>query len=397
MNPSSDSAPQAVQRRRFIEIAFWVVVPLCLYGWCRLFLVRLIKSSDLPLHVTDLQATLEGYLPWPAHPGFFFLTAALGGFSRNGETLMTTGLLVVMMATLAKLLVCHRQGWKLFVNAPDRGIWCVAVAAVMFSFGIPNPLLKPWVLQYYLGNIVPNVWHNPTTMLLMPVAMLQFVFAFRWLQRPTPGTWIITLLLGVVGMVIKPSYMLAFVPAFPLVALWHFKQRPLFLQAVGMCVVLFVLIEVQRRLVFTEESDSHVAVGLFKVYGFWHQRTWSPALSMAAGIVIPLLFPILAARYRPALWGDLLFRFAALQHLAGLAVYLVLMETGERFLHGNFGWQVVVTSFILYWVTTIRLLDGVRSWRMPLREAWPVLIVGGLHFLSGVVYCLRALRLGLMC
>ncbi len=66
----------------------------------------------------------------------------------------------------------------------------------------------------YMGEIFPNVWHNPTIIFSIPVSILLFYFSIKSLSSFDQKNFIIVSFLLVLTTVSKPNYILAFLPVY---------------------------------------------------------------------------------------------------------------------------------------------------------------------------------------
>lgn len=71
----------------------------------------------------------------------------------------------------------------------------------------------------YLGKIGINVWHNSTIMVEWPFALLLFIYSSNYLYNKEKRDFYLIIIFVIICILIKPSYFLAFVAAFPLMSL----------------------------------------------------------------------------------------------------------------------------------------------------------------------------------
>jgi hypothetical protein len=97
-------------------------------------------------------------------------------------------------------------------------------------------------------------------------------------------------------------------------------------------------------------------------------------------------FPVAAlALGGPAVRGRLTVRYALGLAVAGLAGFALMGEKGHQEFHGNFMWQAIVTSYILFAAVIGAVLTGIRETRFGWRQAI-VLAVFALHVAGGLQY-----------
>ena len=262
----------------------------------------------------------------------------------------------------------------------------------------------------YLGQGSPNPWHNPTTIMVRPIALLIFVlvmgecvrvqksgFARGQGLRIWKGLLLAVLLL--LSNLSKPSFVQIFYPAiFLLMFLWLFVYRgknfPLGLQLLVCCLPSVALMGMQFVAAFygsTNSDSAGVIFAPFKVAGLY---TDNIAFSTLLLLAFPLLVSLCGIVRRTFDWIDF---FAWLMLLVGMAEKFLLAEDGSRLWHGNFNWGYILGAYLL-WFVSIR---DYASWFISIRgsgsstgfkKAASVLtfaLTGLLllaHFLSGIYY-----------
>ncbi len=101
----------------------------------------------------------------------------------------------------------------------------------------PIMLLAPWDGLYYLGYIGLVNYHNPTIQLLKPLALVCIILATRDFSSGR-SSWKIILVaafLTILSALIKPNFLLAFLPALGLLAILYALSK----QAVDWYLVFF--------------------------------------------------------------------------------------------------------------------------------------------------------------
>src|SRR5690606_9025712 len=91
---------------------------------------------------------------------------------------------------------------------------CLAVFFLLISHSIS--LLYFHDKHMYFGYVPSNVYHNPTILLLKPIALLSFYLLYKTLQSPSNCRWSMVLIVGIItGLAIlaKPSYIIVLLPA----------------------------------------------------------------------------------------------------------------------------------------------------------------------------------------
>jgi hypothetical protein len=349
-------------------------------GLIVLLAIRNRAGSDFIAHVALTKAGLNG--GWfPGDVLFYWIESVLALFRPHNRRLFAG--LVVMLAVaggvktyltvrLAETEYRRRTGARL----PLAG--ALLAAACMFAFGLPFGLRYP---QF----IPANVWHNTTTALLMPLALGLFMVSIAYLREPSRRLLWSMLGLLVVNILAKPSFALCFLVAFP-VAVFLRHRRPAALAGpILVCVAGGVVLFAQYVYIYVAGlgnplvQSSGVYVAPFHV---WSRYTPSIPLCLVASYAFPIAALALGG---PAVRGRLTVRYALGLAVAGLAWFALMGEKGHQEFHGNFMWQAIVTSYILFAAVIGAVLTGLRTTRFGWRQAI-VLAVFGLHVAGGLQY-----------
>ena len=265
--------------------------------------------------------------------------------------------------------------------------------ALLFVFTIPDYYNLFVLEQYYLGRVVPNVWHNSTVILLMPFALALFWQQYKVLNnkiKPKNKVLCIMTMLIVINLLIKPSFFFVFAPV-TFVFLWlkFGLSRNFISSTLPILTGIFVLIAQYIIIYYFQygylsEEDSHVSFST--PFRLWAE--FIPAWYIPVALIISFLFPLLyylsfSKKYKDFL---LLDKFAISMTLLGLLISIFVIEEGPRFLHANFFWQNVFCNYLLTMLVAMHLLvrffkNGMKGWRIKMLS-----IVFLMQFISGIGY-----------
>ena len=260
----------------------------------------------------------------------------------------------------------------------------------------------------YLGQGTPNIWHNPTTIAVRPIALLIFVLTASIViqakkeefENSIPaGRAVLTSILLILSCLAKPSFVQVFYPAiFTLMVIWliMYKGKNLrtAIQLMLMCLPSLAVMILQFVIAFYggNSKSGGITIAPFVVAG---ARTPSIAISMLLLLAFPLLMLILSAIRKSVPWGDI---FAWLMLLWGLVWRLFLAEKGERTYHGNFSWGYMLAVYLVWYTAVRSYLKLYFSEQMTgnKRGVGFVLatIVLALHLVSGIYYLIYLIALG---
>ena len=230
----------------------------------------------------------------------------------------------------------------------------------------------PWFNEEpYLGQGSPNVWHNPTTIAVKPLALLFFVLLGSVLvssqesnfeKKQPVWKYILLAVLLLLTNLAKPSFVQIYYPAiFVLMIIWLIMYQR---KNLSLAIALFITCIPSLALTITQfvlsfYSDNKGASGVrfapFEVAGQFTRSIFGSFLLAAA---FPIVMLILDAVRRKIDWDTVL---AWLMLAMGFAERLLLAESGERASHGNFSWGYLLGLYLI-WYCAVRSL---------LRRAFP--------------------------
>lgn len=263
------------------------------------------------------------------------------------------------------------------------------------GFGFDAVSLFPFHLfaldgeNWYMGKFSPNVWHNSTILFVRPFCLLLFKDAIHWLSHRDKKAFQKVLVWSLIILLSKPSFLFAFVPAFPLIdrivkKKWN-KASILYSIAflIGIFSLKFLIYDIPSTdLLKQSEEKVQVVVSPFSVFRFYSQ---APLWEFVASFAFPLVVFILLGK---ELFTKLPVKFGVILAMVSMAIYFTFAETGYRFQHANFYWQIPISLSILYLV----LADVVWNYYESIQGAqgnWKflsILIVFIGHVFSGVNY-----------
>ena len=302
--------------------------------------------------------------------------------------------------------------------SPGSGSGVSVAGAALFTliFSLSSAIYVPWFNKKpYLGQGSPNPWHNPTTIMVRPIALFIFVLVmgeclrvqrsgFRKGQGLRIWKGILLTILLLLSNLSKPSFVQIFYPAiFLLMFLWlfvyHMRNFLLGMQLLVCCIPSVVLMGLQFLSAFYGETNSDsagVVIAPFKVAGLY---TKNIAFSTLLLLAFPLFIALCSIVRRTFDWTD---AFAWIMLLAGMAEKFLLAENGSRLYHGNFNWGYILAVYLL-WFVSIR---DYTAWKCTFadgkgfRRAVSVLafVLGCVlllaHLVSGIYYLYYLIVLG---
>jgi hypothetical protein len=394
--PELDVEPPAPSRQTHVVAAVAGVVAMVVAGLIvRGSLVDHLKS-DFRSHMvfTDIGIRTGNF---PGNGLFYWVNALLAGWSPDRGLLLRSLYVVLAVATGVKVwLSVMFADWayrrRMFGQLPVWGGVAAALCSIAMSLPVPTWRF-PEHSRNYLGQVSPNVWHNSTTMFLMPLALALFWVSLEWLRSGQRRLLWIMVPLVLLNALAKPSFLFCFVVVFPVAALIRYRVS---WRTFGAWVVTGLaglsVLALYLYIYFSPEGDAaalagtksasgadHVVVDPFWV---WHQFSENIPLSFLASY----LFPIVAL----AVGGAAIYRRTSVRYAAALAVvgllwFVLVREQGPRELHGNFLWQAIVANFLLFLALVSAIVPWLRENAFRWRQA-VVVLAFGVHVLAGFRY-----------
>jgi hypothetical protein len=359
--------------------------------------------ADHEVHVRLIQRGVETGI-WPAHFLFHAIVYGLSGFRHDFVSLACAALVVLTMCVIAKSWLTYvllvRHGRRLpnpaFEDAyglSHTTLLVLVTATLMLS----APIVRPWwTHRIYLGQISPNIWHNPTSVVCWPLVILLFFAAVAFVRRGRPRELVAVGLLSAASVLIKPNYFLAFAPVYTLLTLRRFGLSRIWLLSQAALIPTVMLLCWQVATSFLGPNamrpDLHIA---WMPLAVWHIYSNSILVSLMFSLAFPLSYLVI---YRRSLQNRDMLLFAWAVMLCALAWTGCFAEVhADGTLDGdfNFSWGSHLALFVLFLVTAIDMLDSPAAMssiaRSPAagriaRLPWWLL---GAHGASGALWIVR--------
>lgn len=376
------------------DLAFLFVFSVLLFTYLLNYV-----ATDIQAHLLFVRNINSGIASYPPNFLFYILINLLSGFSSNVVIMNVAVILILSLAVVFKYSISKKIIKSLLVaknvNLAELKL-SVIVLGLFFCFAIPDPVSLVFLKKLYLGKIVPLVWHNSTTILLFPFAILLFwkqVEIFANEKAITFKDISIIVVLVIFNIAIKPSFLFCYLPVTFLFLLWQFKGKNIKWLSIRV-LPLFIgglLILLQYYLIYKLEQGSFgggkssVALSTpFKAYSHFIPY-WLIPFSFILSFALPIGAIILyreILKFKP-------FLYALMLMIMGLLISGFIMEAGPRAEHGNFTWQNIICCYLLFLSTAAFFVPKfLREFSWTRKE----MIVTGLfivHVFSGVLYVFK--------
>ncbi len=315
---------------------------------------------------------------------------------------LLSGYIVIWVAAAVAFLLSYRFLSRGITTLPRASFALACLALFLYH---PLPIAYPFDRHLYFGYVSANVYHNPTILLLRPLALLHFVYLTRLMGRDRVSGRQLLLLgsLTVLSLLAKPSYLLSLAPALLVIWLAARSRRGLPRRVNSQVVFLSTLAPAAALLAaqfaHTYMSRDGAGVGITPLALFTLR---SPLSTLVPKLAASLAFPLIVILFFPGRLKDRTdFRVAALNLIFSLIYNYGLVENGDRFAHGNFTWSSQIALFLLVMVCMRALLEAmgrVRLGETPApRERLGLrlsMVALTAHSLAGVLWFLSNVRDG---
>jgi hypothetical protein len=346
--------------------------------------------TDIQLHTEAILGMLNGTHMIPVNFVYYFSVSALALFQNNMNALLAATVFLLSLAVTLKFLLTRRiiGGYLTascsHLSQPER---LIVAASFLLAFAFSLPATNILQGEFYLGQKPPNVWHNSTTIFMMPFALALFWSSYRQLVDDQDKGIAVIAGLVTANVLVKPHFVWVFAMVYPLLLMSRMGLKKRFwlnlLPVVWGAIPLGALF-LQRA----NAVEGGLSISPFLV---WSQSSSNIPVSVIASSFFPIVYLLF---YWRELRRSLLLRYAVLCYLGGVALFVVLTETGPAQFHGNLGWQVIVCNYILFTTVTVLLAEKFTlSGRLEKKDKTIILALL-LHVVSGFAYLVKMLATG---
>ena len=339
-------------------------------------------DSDFPTHLLWAMDIKSGR-PVPAyvmaHSAWQFLVLAFNtilGLSSRGAELISILLCVGLSAGILT--------WWFWPTLVEAGLPLWRVVVVVLGLNIAAPVALWWFSDHelYLGYVGIISYHNPTIIMLRPLALLQFMYALRGFSaRPVSkiSVWV-SGLVSLLSTFAKPNLAICLLPALVLLVLFRLirKERVnLLFLVLGILIPTAGMLAWQFLLSYHSTDSTHVIFAPFGVIGAYSH-------DLAPKFLLSILFPLLVkVFYWKQASHNLTLVFAWLVFIFGAFFTYFVAESSIRFKDGNFTWSGEIALFLLFAAATLFFLSipkASRSLKWSARALWILQVDAGVVY-----------------
>ena len=371
------------------------VIAMCIMLAYPMFYLRVNRfiAGDHTLHLIEAQKLLNGSILTPTNRSHPFLQFLIVGIKQISHSQIGLNQSLILVLTFSQAMIGTIVYFWLG-NSKQKYWECWRT-----SFAISIPIIAPIIIlslldqKFYLGYVGLANYHNPTIQLLKPIALTCLLLTLYGFDRNKNKLWVYLLsaLLIIISGLIKPNFILAFIPALGIICFYKIIRRQVLdtkLMIFGFALPSILVLLWQLSVTFqNSEYGFHIVFAPFSVVSL-HSDFLFPKF------VLSILFIIQAAViFRKQLVTDITLLLGIITLVMGLLQGYLLAEAGDEILiSGNFMWSGQIALFLMF------VILGRKSLRYFFAEKqgyrWQVTLGLSLylaHLAGGIVYYIRCL------
>ena len=355
--------------------------------------------TDTQIHSLWLLKINYGLESYPPNFMYHIIVNTLSFYSKDLFIIYLSSTFALALSVVAKFEITKEILRETTGDLYKNRILIIAVAfGLIVFFPIQDYFGLTFFNRYYIGKVTPNVWHNSTTIFLIPFALMLFWLQYKELVSKTPvskSTLVKITILIIFNILIKPSFFFVYAPVSALL-LW--KKYGLGKQYIKNIIPILIGLPVlyfMHRILFILQAGGYAnnegGLILSKPFEAWlhFAPVWYLPITFIHSFALPISYAIL---YRKDFIKNKMIIYASLLTVFGLLISILFIEDGPRKYHGNLMWQNVICSYLLMLSVSAcimkkYLLEGMKSLKMKILG-----VVFFLHTATGVIYIIRLLK-----
>ncbi len=377
-----------------IDVILFSLISIIIWG----FVTYNSSRADVIEHIQHIKKINLNVMDYPGNFLFYFVVNFFSGF-RN-ENLLFTTTIVLAASQVAKFVISKfiiKELNTSYLAATDVKIknkLSLLVWGLVFSFAIQDPYSYIKLNNMYVGKYVGNVWHNSTVVMVFPFSLLLFWKQIKSFNNEIKINDILVLnALVLINIAIKPSFIFVYLPVTAIFILRQFHKStfkelairfsPLLTGALGI-ILQYIIIYIFEIGSYNKEPSGVTFSEPFEFARFFLPIEYIP-FSFLFSFLLPIFALILnkeLLKYRPFVYSIWLL-------LCSVLISAFIIESGPRKFHGNFAWQNVICTYLLFLsVISFLLPKFIQNQRMSRKDLF-LLLLFGMHVLSGLLYLIR--------
>jgi len=342
--------------------------------------------SDLPEHLSFVDKMVSGAIKAP-EVGFEYTVYAISKIFFISYEYAAIILMSVIYTGMVFII-----GWMLKNFLMISELKVIIFSACLISV---SAIYLPFFSQHLLvGPGGPNVWHNPTVLMIKPLALLIVYFTLKGLQEEKSFYWLCSSALLFISLIYKPSFGIVFMPALGIYVLINYPKNFKSYKNVLIMVFPSILLLTYQTFMLLNHGDLNNKDPVY-ISSFAVLRHYTPNVfvSFLQGLAFPLA--LLICHFKKTI-SDRYLQLSWLVLIIAYAEFALLVEGApDRVIHGNFGWGYLVSmqlvfvfSFIeLYrWTREVYSINSTFIEKLKIQLVW---LIFSFHLFSGLIYLTR--------
>ena len=377
--------PPTPRARRAGAIALVLAPGVCLIAFpSALFRVIRGGETDFGSHIEFAQELAETGAMLP-HFGYHIVVFAVQALTP-ADWVAAAGIVTLGgVAGSAAVLAWWLRG-ALSSSASALLVAAALVPAALFVLQPVLPLDPTRYDAWLFGYFPPNQWHSPTTLFSKPFALLLLGLgpAVVWPAYGTRAGWprmLTSAALVVMSALVKPNFIMAFLPALGVLAVLHGRRSDLHWLGLGFALPAVAVLAWQYYALNAEGAG--IILAPLYVIGFYAPTDF---VTLAWRLVASVLFPLAAVACFPSVRTDRRVQIGWATFLIGAAFGYLLAE-GGRAGEGNFLWSGQLAAFVLFVATAVAVLRAAAAGGAGASRLGRFALCGGVflwHVTSGI-------------
>lgn len=269
---------------------------------------------------------------------------------------------------------------------PDSKSWLSVLLTLALMIAAPIFLIVFEDGLYYFGYLGINSYHNPTSNVLKPFALMVFGCAVTLINGEEKFYSLIHIIasafLVIVSSLIKPSLTICLMPALGILIMIRFlRKEPLNWRFAifGFILPAIAVLGYQYLITFSSNEIGIIFQPFTVMLNFSGRLAPKFILSIWFSLLVQIFYWKKAVSDSRMIMAWLVFAF-------GIFFTYFLAEGGWRMTHSNFTWSGEIANFILF-VTSAYFFFEQWSENLTLRKWFLILVLGfAPHIIAGCIY-----------
>ena len=385
--------------KKMIQIIKTNIIGLGYYFITTVFFFLIFKfriSTDIQTHIQILNEYLaKGYIPNP--PLYYLAIYVVDLFAYGNLHFVVSSILVLSFCCYLKFILVTKY---LLKDEPDRNRLMIEIVAFSLMFISPVFITLVDGKTVYLGKFTSTIWHNSTTIFVFPICLWLFLESLNYLNTANRFSYLKLFGISILIVLSKPSFLFPFIVVFPIISVIKFGwQKTNFLKVLLFSIVILSLLILQKSLIYQNSAldkliyNGQQAKVIIAPFQLWMSWTSHPVFSILTSFLFLISVITLKPKY---LKFNLEIGYSFCLLFTSLVIFFLFAESGPRFNHGNFYWQipisVLIINMVIMKVIILPRLPTQLHYAMFKKQSLSnklILLIYSLHFFSGFVYIIK--------